>query len=63
MRSDGLFSPDYLPFDYLLQAVGYDDKGQFTHVTVDLTATDGQIKEDFANWLKTSQSYRAYTKW
>jgi hypothetical protein len=61
MRKNGLLRfEDYLPFDYLLKAAGRDNKGEFTHVTVDLTATDGQILKDFSNWLKAYRKTMEY---
>jgi hypothetical protein len=41
-----------VPFDFFLGVAEWDNDGAFTHVTIDLTATDGQIKEDFGKWLK-----------
>lgn len=43
-----------------LRALGRDMKGQFTYVTVDLTATDGQIMADFEQWLKAYRKTTGY---
>jgi hypothetical protein len=52
---------DDVPFDYFLKESGADNKGAFTHVTIDLTATDEQIKEDFGKWLKEYRKSIGYT--
>jgi len=43
-----------------LRALGRDMKGQFTYVTVDLAATDGQIMADFEQWLKAYRKATGY---
>lgn len=64
--SDGrnVFSIDYyldnIAMNGHLRALGRDMRGQFTYVTVDLTATDGQIMADFEQWLKAYRKATGY---
>lgn len=51
---------DSLPIDYHRFEAGCDERGRFTNVTVNLTATDGQIKEDFEKWLKAYRKATGY---
>ncbi|MDD5276670.1 MAG: DUF6387 family protein [Methylovulum sp.] len=43
-----------------LRALGRDMKGQFTYVTVDLTATNRQIRADFKQWLEAYRETTGY---
>ena len=51
--------PIYTPYDFVNgeSGVGVD----FTNVTVDLTATDDRIKQDFSHWLTEYRKATGYT--
>ena len=51
----------YTPIDTFIAQSGMIDCETQTNVTIDLTVTDEQIKEEFAHWLKHYRKYSGYS--
>jgi len=51
----------YTPIDTFITQSGMIDCETRTNVTIDLTVTDAQIKEEFAHWLKHYRKYSGYS--
>lgn len=50
-----------MPIDTFIAQSGMIDCETQTNVTIDLTVTDEQIKEEFAHWLKNYRKYSGYS--